>query len=492
MLLWILLAALLRTDLAWGDFRIRNTRVWLTPGENLTISLTSHDLRRMVFKPWASTGSPKVVMEDLKLVDPRWKMNSRKDQLTLPNVTLQDQGLYEMMFQYVNVAMTTIHLTVMECVTNISVYYGEDFEFALTTTPSSVRVEFEPLAPGPQVPRLLLNYSHFPNPQYDRRATVHERQLTLRKMSPEDQGKYTIWDSIGHVLKTVCLKVVARKEQKEVSYGATVEIPFYARDTEVELRFSPESEHPARLLVDGGVIVDEQYAQRLRVGTHECTLANVTPRDRGTYEVRDKKKVLVLRLDLQVGSYVVPPYFIALKAFGSMAVVVLCVCAVPYFRKTCRELDSSGAPQPRVVEVQPGRTAYANAYSNVPQDIHPPPPYEAKPKEWTARKQERKAYIPVHEGTAASATETHFGYGATEVALPSEEGNRFELIQSQPQASAVSVGDTVFPLPVQMDCLAAGDPRAPEFQISGLRLDSGPDPCTIYTSDKLNLGPSHS
>ncbi|XP_069054827.1 uncharacterized protein [Lepisosteus oculatus] len=411
-------------------------------GGSLELALTE-DVSRLLleFEPLPFGGNETLVLLNRSQTpDPRYRarVSVGSRHWSLHAVTAGDQGVY-IVRDWEGRELDRVCLVVRGCSERISLSYRGQLLIPLEQDWPAVLLEFEPLQAGQPPVRVLLDRRGGPGPppfsEFGERLSLGNRSLTLHKLTFQDQGQFRLRDAQGRLLRATCLWLKGTRRRARLGYKDSLTLP-----AGVSLLFRPRPGGAPRLLARDGAIVDRQYAGRLALSPDTLTLARVTPRDQGVYEVRDLEGNVLHSLSLEVEPFDLPPYSIVLITFATVAAVVICASIVTFLRMSCGEA--------RRAREQPGQEPASFVDDDAMLCSGQDP--ESRPAERRPRREERKVHPSVTDDD--------------QVPSPSASSEKIPRPEDKQDV-----------LPLQADELCTHLPLS----------DGLPDSACVFTSDKL-------
>ncbi|XP_018610433.1 uncharacterized protein LOC108935927 isoform X1 [Scleropages formosus] len=507
MILWMLLSAALSADYSFAVMDEEQKVV--CSGKDFSLPVQSR-LRVVLFSPRFSPGSTRVVLENNKVMDPRYEWTGDK-MLLLKEVTERDQGLFKLKMSSGTI-YRKIRLTVVDCIKSFSLFYGDDFKIDISH--GGAVIEFSPEGSQSFPQSLILWNSSVPWESQRGRGSVKGGHWILEGVTQADQGNYTLRDGSRQLLSTVRLNVGEHSFSFTYFTGESLILPLFLPFSKAHLSFIPSSTsshsfagHRATVLLvrDGQVVTkEERYKGQLTLAqvddANEIVIAQLRLEDSGVYEIRDREGNLVSSTWLEV---VKKPKWKAnfksiaapLSGFGFVALII-------YFKKKY----SSWNMKNRNAQRNQNMTAfsphvYNEAYSHPNPESLPGQPQWSEPLVNWSNGSMNAAYTPVLSGAYGppAATEVE-----EESASRSETGtttlvSRTEETERERTTTTMTTSIT---LPVNSDCLHSSDSCA-QFQIEKEEKEPGKEgkeyfsalplntdtsqSCSVYTSDKLNF-----
>ncbi|KAI1887840.1 hypothetical protein AGOR_G00194600 [Albula goreensis] len=215
----------------------------------------------------------------------------------------------------------------------------------------------------------------------------------------EDQGKYTLYDNVNHILTTIILTVREERHSLDRRVNASMSIVLRVPLVDAQLSFTPEGSRVNHSLVRHGQIADESYRDRLRLLLSRIVLDDLTLEDSGTYDLRDSHFNLIstTRLYVSETGQSGSPYLGFLSLLGLIGGVFCC-----YKKKCCcfkrgKATDSNAhsvqhsptQPEPKVFYHPSPNDPNQPGWTGPPQPewtgpAGPPPNWNGPPQpEWT-------------------------------------------------------------------------------------------------------------
>ncbi|XP_063044358.1 protein SON-like [Engraulis encrasicolus] len=347
------------------------------------------------------------------------------------------------------------------------------------------------------------------------RGRMEGRSWVLDRVTPMDQGNYTVKDSDGKVVLRASLVVTAHWANRTVFFKESLYIRLHVPLDQAKLHvtpaptsiaFSASSRSPSVLLREGEILEEGMWRGRLsldwNITGQYFVVVSLGERDSGTYEVRDTEGNLVstdivrvvhkhMRWRAVIKSISVPS-----GMFASLAGLILFLKRYPSckssmrsgLREQRRHANSgtgtgTGAPPRIYVEEygEPSLTQYTSS------------PYKVRTsQQWSPAPSHSVAASP-----APQRVQTHTASPLlTRSREPSISGPSQSLLIQAPESRKTS-----FSLAGAKDCLHSSDHCA-QFDIGsagrtgGGRMDyfttlpldiDTSTICSVYTSDKLNM-----
>ncbi|XP_018610434.1 uncharacterized protein LOC108935927 isoform X2 [Scleropages formosus] len=207
MILWMLLSAALSADYSFAVMDEEQKVV--CSGKDFSLPVQSR-LRVVLFSPRFSPGSTRVVLENNKVMDPRYEWTGDK-MLLLKEVTERDQGLFKLKMSSGTI-YRKIRLTVVDCIKSFSLFYGDDFKIDISH--GGAVIEFSPEGSQSFPQSLILWNSSVPWESQRGRGSVKGGHWILEGVTQADQGNYTLRDGSRQLLSTVRLNVGEKPKWK--------------------------------------------------------------------------------------------------------------------------------------------------------------------------------------------------------------------------------------------------------------------------------------
>lgn len=465
-----------------------------------TINITSRQIgvsfpsSGLYFTPLNGRGPAKLLVEDKKLLDPRYKLFDNA--LSVPDVTERDEGVFSITL-FKDSLFSVFTLRVSDCAVNVLKSYGNSYSFSLPR--KAEFLEFTPLDSLDQ-PSVLWNRS---NPQINRGRRWHVRRnfLEMTKLTQADNGHYNIREKNNKLASRTKLTVT---EQHRTLNKKEEEEFILSFDLETDLctvTFVPESGSEKITVMKAGRLVNKWsqgyiFSGRIRELSSTAPLLGIEieslkTTDSGRFDVRDQNGNLALTLSLEVEPVPVSaPVYIGVAAGSAFSVIFCCYC----LRKCCCGKSSSkrdspvsdtAADPPVYYHDEPSQPSGPSSSTSpyVPTYIYNP----ALPKSSSVEPQLQE---PSQPSVPSSSTSPH---APTHTYQPSSPLNLTEPLFSsgEPQVPVTEWQTTGPSASLNLESLVSGP--EPQFELKGLTLPSAPPLssdtsfCDVYTSDKLNF-----
>ncbi|XP_069054265.1 CD276 antigen-like [Lepisosteus oculatus] len=182
--------------------------VTLQAGASLSVPLLTAEPVEVLFDPagsgdWTSVCS---VQNSTASCVPQYRDRVSVDnqELRLQELRASDQGSYTVRDLQGNTISTAI-VTVEAHRDTVTLQAGASLSVPLLTG-EPVEVLFDP-AGSTRSLRVFLSSAGLPGPGYEQRVWVQDGSLTLRSLTPADQGSYTVRDLQGNTISTVIVTV---------------------------------------------------------------------------------------------------------------------------------------------------------------------------------------------------------------------------------------------------------------------------------------------
>ncbi|XP_069054837.1 uncharacterized protein [Lepisosteus oculatus] len=220
----------------------------------------------------------------------REKIREGNFSLTLHHPSFSDEDVYECAFKKeINNLMIlgSIRLNVTARSEVLTLLSGDSLTLPLHTA-EPVEVMFDP-GGSAQSPAVLLSSAGLPGPGYEQRVWVRDGSLTLRSLTPADQGSYTVRDLQGNTISTAIVTVEARRDNVTLKTGASLSVPLFTGEP-VEVLFDPvgSGDWTSVCSVQNSTAsCVPQYRDRVSVDNQELRLQELRASDQGSYTVRD-------------------------------------------------------------------------------------------------------------------------------------------------------------------------------------------------------------
>ncbi|XP_069054976.1 uncharacterized protein [Lepisosteus oculatus] len=251
--------------------------------------------------------------------------------LTLGRTTFSDEHVYECLLEadkeYLLASMELSILAHKESVTHQS---GVSLSLPLPTA-GPVEVLFDP-GGSAQSPRVLLSSAGLPGPGYEQRVSVQDGSLTLRSLTPADQGNYTVRDLQGNTISNVTVTVDAHRDTVTLQPGASLSVPLFTGEP-VEVLFDPAGAGDSTSVCsvqNSTARCVPQYRDRVSVENQELRLQDLRKSDQGNYTAllsRSRRAISIVSLTVGGGDshflnlWILVPVALLLLVLGAGLVV---------------------------------------------------------------------------------------------------------------------------------------------------------------------------
>ncbi|XP_046874629.1 uncharacterized protein LOC124466800 [Hypomesus transpacificus] len=302
-------------------------------GEDVHIVVPLLDGADVLFKPSSDPDSVVFLMREGRVESSRAQLNAL-NHLILEDVGEEDEGTYVIKNIQNPADVRHMVLIVRDCSLEQVVKYGDMYSVPVNGIESPITLEFRPshtqanqTTEPPVV--VLLNQSVTPAENYQSRLSVTDKKVTLNHVRGSDEGSFTILDKDGKVRKRTCLNVREHQTFVHLSYATTFKMNLYLDHTKVTLKYTPESDHEERTIVDQGLVVDPVdpgLDGRLTVEGSMIILERVRARDSGWFTVTDLTGFSVATIHLTVEAYKLPTLYVAILSLLGLLAFLLLVC----------------------------------------------------------------------------------------------------------------------------------------------------------------------
>ncbi|KAM9377932.1 uncharacterized protein KZ484_010209 isoform 2-T2 [Pholidichthys leucotaenia] len=298
-------------------------------------------------------GSRKLVFNEGKAVDPRFKISGFSIDLT--DVTERDDGTFTFGGRLKD---ESVRLKVLDCADDIRRDYGNAFDYHIPVTPEYV--EFTPPQSLDQ-PKILWNRT---DPQSTSRGTVKRSLWQMVDLTQADNGFYNFRKKDKFLLARFRLTVEAQTRYYETKEGRGILIKYPFNAVTKTVTFKPKnSEMETQMVVEGHRLV----IQNRRFHTDPVfgiAIDEAEVKDSGTYEFRDREGNLSLIAELEVQTEDRSSFILLGIAAVIILVGAICICCC--CRKKCCKKDQppQTAAAPQVYyhnEYQPPTSRYSDA-----------------------------------------------------------------------------------------------------------------------------------
>ncbi|CAL8263989.1 unnamed protein product [Lota lota] len=481
-------------------------------GNELSLQVYSSSI--VIFTPNSHHETKRTIFKGSSVMDPRYEWTT-DGKLVLKEVTPSDEGNYHITHH--GLPFQTVNLTVSECLRSYQVNYGENFQHRIPE--NGFLLEFSPMGSPPESkPVLLWNRTNPEMSQGGRGQMQYHRELwVVRKVTPADQGKYTMRSKAGKLISRSRLIVRGHTSNVTRFTKESVNFPLFVPAHNATLTFtptrSPDDPRPRRdpmqLVRDGWVVGNDiNFLNRVAVygSDNEVVITGLSTKHTGVYDIRDRDGHLVSSTSLNViekftklramlKSFVVPTGMFLLLAGLILSMKRYPNCWLSKIISCLIGKNSSPSNPPRInlQDYSPGVHQPSGSYTHPQQ---PGTPRKWSPKASPAHTGRTPVAVdictPLYPSNARGVNQggTGFpGHTATHPA-PTNIGDSFDTEQNNS-----------FSVPWASDCLHSSEDCV-QFQskkdkdrgqkgkadFSALPLDSETTTdTTVYTSDKLNF-----
>nr|XP_015194876.1 PREDICTED: uncharacterized protein LOC107076037 [Lepisosteus oculatus] len=232
----------------------------------------------------------------------REKISQGDFSLTVHNTTFSDGQIYACyLLTESSRLLQSVDLLILARSEVHSLQSGASLSLPLHTA-GPVEVLFDP-GGSAQSRRVLLSRAGLPGPGYEQRVSVQNSSLTLRSLTPADQGNYTVRDLQGNTISTVIVTVGAHRDTVTLQPGASLSVPLFTGEP-VEVLFDPAGGGnwtSVCSVQNSTARCVPQYRDRVSVQDGSLTLRPLTPADQGNYTVRDLQGNTISTVIVTVG-----------------------------------------------------------------------------------------------------------------------------------------------------------------------------------------------
>ncbi|XP_069054836.1 uncharacterized protein [Lepisosteus oculatus] len=264
--------------------------------------------------------------------------------LTLHHASFSDEDIYKCSYEHERDRLKflgSVHLIITAHSDVLTLRSGDSLSLPLHTA-APVEVLFDP-AGSAQSPRVLLSSAGLPGPGYEQRVWVQDGSLTLRSLTPADQGSYTVRDLQGNTISTAIVTVEARRDTVTLQAGASLSVPLLTGEP-VEVLFDPAGGGnwtSVCSVQNSTASCVPQYRDRVSVDNQELRLQELRASDQGSYTVRDLQGNTISAVIVSVEEP--PGGGIAVVCGVAVGVLLVVVATVAVARRwTRREADTRG------------------------------------------------------------------------------------------------------------------------------------------------------
>ncbi|XP_036069905.1 uncharacterized protein wu:fc21g02 isoform X1 [Oryzias melastigma] len=253
-----------------------------------SVDLDSFSLnKKLYFHP--ERGRKILLMNNREAMDPRLKVSTNSVKLT--QLTEKDNGKFSVSIYYGKVLYILL-LTVLDCTTNISLFYGEEL---VHNVPSNAELlEFTPVH-GVEEPQLLWERENPQNHSRTRRK-VSENVFIISKVTQEDNGDYNFRQEDSSLVKQLRLSVKENTSYYDFEEYEDVFFPFPWGTGNFTVTFKPQDREENATIIRAGSVVrsSNPFYHRITIKNFGIDISHVECSDAGTFEFRDSAGNLAL------------------------------------------------------------------------------------------------------------------------------------------------------------------------------------------------------
>ncbi|XP_069054655.1 uncharacterized protein [Lepisosteus oculatus] len=273
-----------------GDVKLtvlgHEDNISLCCGDPLSVPLRTQQAVELWFRPEGGESRRLCSVLDSTVTPDSSRLKVQDQVLKISSVRAEDGGTYTVQDSQ-GTPISTVHVTVGARSEVLTLQSGDSLTLPLHTA-APVEVLFDP-AGSAQSPRVLLSSAGLPGPGYEQRVWVQDGSLTLRSLTPADQGSYTVRDLQGNTISTAIVTVEARRDTVTLQAGASLSVPLLTGEP-VEVLFDPagSGDWTSVCSVQSSTAsCVPQYRDRVSVDNQELRLQELRASDQGSYTVRD-------------------------------------------------------------------------------------------------------------------------------------------------------------------------------------------------------------
>uniref|UniRef100_A0A8C6UBQ7 Uncharacterized protein n=1 Tax=Neogobius melanostomus TaxID=47308 RepID=A0A8C6UBQ7_9GOBI len=314
-------------------------------GEDLYINVPPKDLGELVFRPRTNRSLELVLLQE-GLVVPQLQPQSNisgpevklisPGHITLENLQEKHEGLY-IIKNNASTVVKRLVVIVTDCAVEQIIKYGDHYDIHLNHVEGPIALEFRPSAlptnhtdtePTEPPPVLLFNQTVLLE-EYERRLSVSEGKVTLRRVRMSDEGSYTVMDRTGKVRTRNCLNVREHQTFIHLTYGSDFTLNLYLDHSNLNVVYRPKSLNQDWPIVEQGVVVsplDPQLEGRLSVGGAVIHIKKLKEADTGVFKVTDLAGFSVAHVYIEVEPYKLPSLTVAILSLLGLVAFMLLVC----------------------------------------------------------------------------------------------------------------------------------------------------------------------
>ncbi|XP_069054658.1 uncharacterized protein [Lepisosteus oculatus] len=207
-----------------GDVKLtvlgHEDNISLCCGDPLSVPLRTQQAVELWFRPEGGESRRLCSVLDSTVTPDSSRLKVQDQVLKISSVRAEDGGTYTVQDSQ-GTPISTVHVTVGARSEVLTLRSGDSLTLPLHTA-APVEVLFDP-AGSAQSPRVLLSSAGLPGPGYEQRVWVQDGSLTLRSLTPADQGSYTVRDLQGNTISTAIVTVTGG-EMRRVSWQVRVAV----------------------------------------------------------------------------------------------------------------------------------------------------------------------------------------------------------------------------------------------------------------------------
>ncbi|XP_077433828.1 uncharacterized protein LOC144058974 [Vanacampus margaritifer] len=426
---------------------------------------------KLYFTPSNGEGGRKLVFENGKALDPRFKVTSKS--LSLPHVTEKDDGKFSIPLS--SWFHEHITLKVLECADEVQKYYHTKFRVDIPSQAETL--EF--YTASNTYPSILWNRTHTGGPS---KGKVKHNSWEISDLTQADGGYYNFRKEDHTLLSRIKLRVTGYNNDYISKEDSHFHMQYPLSFNPWDITFKPSMGDPITVMRSGRLSnlndyrEDSHFEHRLFLEPDRLEINPVKVKDSGIYEFRDNDGFLVFMASVDVEEVETPAYVYVILFVAIVAAVGICCCCIR--RCCCKKSASKTSTSQTTQAAAPAPAVYYHG-TNQPTG----PSYSAAPPPGTYSYQPVNPVVP-RQPSPAPASVGPPAYNRVDI---HPDPNPTQL-----EPPVVSTGHGVAPASTQALDPLPSDPD-PKFELKGLRfpsvlpLTSDSTFDSVYTSDKLNF-----
>ncbi|CAN9504253.1 unnamed protein product [Ophioblennius macclurei] len=307
-------------------------------GEDIHIVVPPGDVGEVAFHPQTDDSAQELVMKAGKVVSAQAYLNSL-GHLVLEDVQEKNQGVYVVRNANTSQVMKRLVLTVLDCILEQGVKYGETFYIHLGNIKGPIVLEFRPSLVQPnqtvaversvKPPPVILYNRTVEEDDYVKRLSVSDHRVALHSVRMRDEGSYTVLDREGKIRMRECLNVREHQTFLRLTYGQNLRMKLHLHHSLLNVVYRPRSDPQDRPVLQQGVLVvplDPQLEGRLTVEGSQLSMKKLQQADSGLFRISDLEGFPVADVHVHVEAYKLPALTVSILALLGLIAFMLLIC----------------------------------------------------------------------------------------------------------------------------------------------------------------------